>query len=209
MSQSSHLSRQVSAGAGHRERGVSLIIVLIVLTIVSLVGVAGIQVATMSERSARNDRDQQMAWQSAEAALLDAELDIIDPAISSRNTIFSQGEEAAFLSGCGTAGNSRGLCALVSAGKPAWLTVDFTDTSAGAATTEYGAFTNREFKAGAAGVQPARAPRYVIEPIVDYNGGGESRNLSNSKPRYVYRVTAMGYGPRADIQAVLQMSFRN
>jgi type IV pilus assembly protein PilX len=190
------------------QRGVSLIIVLIVLVIISLLGIAGIQMSTMSERSARNDRDQQIAWQSAEAALLDAELDIIDPT-SSRNLIFSEGEEVAFQSGCGASGNSKGLCALVSAGKPAWLTVDFTTTGAGAATTEYGDFTGRSFSAGTAGVQPARAPRYVIEPILDYNGGGESRNLSNPKPKYVYRVTAIGYGPRPDIQAVLQMSFRN
>jgi type IV pilus assembly protein PilX len=205
----SHVLKHHRQPADARQSGVSLIIVLIVLTIVSLLGVAGIQISTMSERSSRNDRDQQIAWQSAEAALLDAELDIIDPAISTRNLIFSEGEEAAFLSGCGNAGNSRGLCSLVSAGKPAWLTVDFSTTGAGAATTEYGEFTGRVFSAGTAGVQPARAPRYVIEPIQDYNGGGESRNLSSQKPKYVYRVTAMGYGPRADIQAVLQMSFRN
>lgn len=205
MSQNSYLKSLASS----RERGVSLIIVLIVLAIVSLLGIAGIQVSTMSERSARNDRDQQIAWQAAEAALLDAELDIIDPAISTRNLIFANGEEVAFQNGCGTSGNSKGLCALVSAGKPAWLTVDFTTAGAGATTTEYGTFTGRTFSAGTAGVQPARAPRYVIEPILDYNGGGESRNLSNSKPRYVYRVTAIGYGPRPDIQAVLQMSFRN
>lgn len=191
------------------QHGASLIIVLIVLTIVSLLGVAGIQVSTLSERSARNDRDQQIAWQSAEAALLDAELDIIDPAISTRNAIFANGDEPAFLTGCGTGGNSRGLCALVQAGKPAWLTVDFAAEGAAAPTTQYGTFTGRAFSAGTAGVQPARAPRYVIEPILDYNGGGESRNLSTSKPKYVYRVTAIGYGPRPDIQAVLQMSFRN
>jgi type IV pilus assembly protein PilX len=188
------------------EQGVSLIIVMIVLTIVSLIGVAGIQVSTLSERSARNDRDQQMAWQSAEAALLDAELDIIDPAISTRNAIFQ--DQSAFLTGCGSSGVNQGLCELVSSGKPAWLTVDFDATGAGAPTTPYGAFTGRTFASGTAGVQPASAPRYVIEPIVDESGGGDSRDTSASTRKYVYRVTALGYGPRQNIQAILQMTVR-
>ncbi|MBC7719609.1 MAG: hypothetical protein H7Z77_07440, partial [Chitinophagaceae bacterium] len=50
-----------------RQQGASLIMVLIVLTVVSLLGVAGIQISMMSERGARNDRDQQIAWQAAEA----------------------------------------------------------------------------------------------------------------------------------------------
>jgi type IV pilus assembly protein PilX len=189
------------------ERGVSLIIVMIVLTIVSLIGVAAIQISTLSERSARNDRDQQMAWQSAEAALLDAELDIIDPVISTRNATFQ--DQSAFLPGCGSSGLNQGLCELVSAGKPAWLTVDFDATGAGAPTIEYGTFTGgRVFASGTAGVQPARPPRYVIEPIIDQNGGGDSRDTSALTRKYVYRVTSMGYGPRQNIQAVLQVTVR-
>ena len=53
----------------HHQGGASLIMVMIVLTIVSIIGVAGIQISLMSERGARNDRDQQIAWQAAEAGL--------------------------------------------------------------------------------------------------------------------------------------------
>jgi type IV pilus assembly protein PilX len=198
------------------QRGVSLIIVLILLTIVSLLGVAGIQVSTMSERSARNDRDQQMAWQAAEAALLDAELDIYDPAVSTRQAIFSSKDESAFVAGCGnaTSGNSKGLCSFVNipGAKPAWLAVDFTATGNAAATVQYGDFTGREFQstgsAAGAGIQSALPPRYVIEPVVDESGIGDSRDKSLVNKNYLYRVTSIGYGPRADIQTVLQMSFR-
>lgn len=204
------MSSKLKDGIRHRpavaERGVSLIIVMIVLTIVSLIGVAAIQVSTLSERSARNDRDQQMAWQSAEAALLDAELDVIDAGISTRNATFQ--DQSAFLTGCGSSGVNQGLCELVSAGKPAWLTVDFDATGAGAPTTQYGTFTGRTFAAGTAGVQPARPPRYVIEPIIDQSGGGSSRDTGLQERKYVYRVTALGYGPRQNIQAVLQMTVR-
>jgi len=61
--------------------------VLIILVLVSLLGVGGAQIAMMSERGARNDRDMQLAWQSGEAALLDAESDIHD-STSTRISVF-------------------------------------------------------------------------------------------------------------------------
>lgn len=57
-------------------RGASLLMVMMILVIVSILGVSGVQLALMSEKGARNDRDMQMAWQSAEAALQDAEFDL-------------------------------------------------------------------------------------------------------------------------------------
>jgi type IV pilus assembly protein PilX len=190
-----------------RESGVSLIVVLILLVIVSILGVGAAQIATMGERSARNDRDMQVAWQSAEAALMDAEFDIHGPVPSTRRAaVFTNAANTnAFLTGCGTAGNSLGLCALNGSGPPAWLTVDFTQTAAGAATTPYGQFTGRAFESGASGSQPVQAPRYVIEPIED----PANRDLSGGTVGYIYRVTAMGFGPRPDIQAVSQIIYRD
>lgn len=190
------------------ERGASLITVLIILTIVSMLGIAGIQISMMSERGARNDRDQQIAWEAAEAALLDAEQDIFGPATSSRRSTFTPVTDAqAFVDGCGTSGNSRGLCAPATSGRPAWLTADFdfSDSSSGAPSTAYGTFTGHTFAAGSIGIQPVQLPRYVIEPIRD----PADRDLSNPSPKFVYRVTAMGFGPRKDIQAVVQMIYRN
>jgi len=176
--------------------------VLLILVVVSLLGVGGAQIALMSERSARNDRDQQMAWQAAEAALMDADLEL-SQGTSARAAIFDGKNISAFVAGCGTSGNSQGLCALNDnpTGKPAWVTVDYTDTSASAPTTKFGQFTGRVFSSGLVGIQPAKPPRYVIEPILD-----PSSDPAN--PTYLYRVTAMGFGPRTDIQAVLQMTYR-
>ena len=197
------------------QRGASLIMVMIVLTIVSMIGIAGIQVSMMSERSARNDRDYQVAWQSAEAGLMDAENDIFGPGASSRRGVFGPTtNKSAFVAGCGTktSGTSKGLCALALTvtDKPAWVTADFDLSGNTANTTEYGDFTGRTFAAGGPGIQPARRPRYVIEAIEDNAGvGSTSRNLASENPKYVFRVTAMGFGPRADIQAVVQMIYRN
>ena len=197
----------------HPQSGASLIIVLIILTVVSMLGIAGIQISSLSERSARNDRDYQIAWQSAEAALIDAEFDIFGPVASTRRAIFyPQTNISAFVGGCGASGDSKGLCTMVISGKPDWLTVNFETTASSAATTEYGAFTGRTFAAGAAGFQPSKRPRYVLEAIPDNFGrGSPCRDVTSnaSCSAFVYRVTAMGFGPRDDIQAVLQMVYRN
>lgn len=182
------------------QRGASLIMVMLILVVVSLLGVGGAQIALMSERGARNDRDQQMAWQAAEAALTDADFEI-SYTTSGRVATFDGKNQGVFVAGCGTSGDAVGLCALNLTGKPAWLTVDYTDTSASAPTTAFGTFTNRTFAYGNVGIQPAKAPRYVMEMVTDPSS-------DPSDPTYLYRVTAMGFGPRIDIQAVLQMIYR-
>ena len=206
-----HLLRSLHTPPVRRNSGVTLIVVLLILVVVSILGVSGIQISMMGERGTRNDRDQQVAWQAAEAALVDAEFDIEGlPASSTtkRNTIFKSKETeiAKFIQDCGTSGQSVGLCALNASGKPAWLTVDFTTSGAGAPTVQFGTFTGRDFPSGSKGIQPALPPRYVIEPIPDPRN---SRTQQQQNRRYVYRVTAMGFGPNAETQAVVQMIYRN
>ena len=181
----------------HRQNGASLIMVMMILIVVSLLGVSGAQIGLMSEHGARNDRDIQMAWQAAEAALIDAEFDMTG-ATATRKDLFDGKNRTAFLPGCGTSGTSVGLCAVTTVGRPAWLTVDFTSTAANAPTTAFGTFSGRTFKSGNLGVQPAQAPRYIIELVED----------PLDKKSVLYRVTAMGFGPRTDIQAMVQMIYR-
>lgn len=195
------------------QRGVSLVVVLIILVIVSILGVSGIQLSMMGERSARNDRDAQIAWQAAESALVEAEMDMEGQPTAwstKRNAIFTLGKTdiAKFTSGCGTSGQSRGLCALNQGSKPAWLTVDFTATGDAAPTTAFGTFTGRSFPSGAKGIQPTKPPRYVIEAIPDPETV-RTASPAEAQSKYIYRVTAMGFGPNAETQAVLQTLYRN
>lgn len=196
------------------QAGISLIIVLLLLVIVSILGVGAAQIASMGEKSARNDRDLQVAWQAAESALMDAQCDLdpantganaTTPCPATRSALFATPNTNAFVNGCGTSGTSRGLCALNTTGKPAWLTVDFTVVGNNAATTPFGLFTGRSFASGATGIQPSKPPRYVIEPIED----PVNRDLTGGNLSYIYRVTAMGFGPRGDIQAMTQIIYRN
>ena len=203
------LSKLQSSAPGSRsdQRGVTLIIVLLILVVVSLLGAGAAQIALMSERGARNDRDQQVAWQAAEAGLIDAEIDIWNNTTVNKRTSFFDGKTTYVFpdTGCGTTGTSQGLCAGVLSGKPAWLTVDFSATGGTAQTTGFGDKTGRTFQAGGAGIQPAKAPRYIIEPIVVTPFLGDAAAVERE---VVYRVTVMGFGPRADIQSVLQMLYR-
>ena len=199
------------------QRGLSLIVVMLILIVVSVLGVGGIQISMMGERSTRNERDMQVAWQGAEAGLIDAEFDIEGlPAASTnkRNSIFKRGDVdlAKFIDNCGDSGQSIGLCGLKETGKPAWLTVDFTATGTGTKAGELGTYTGRDFPSGVKGIQPAKPPRYVIEPILDRYGVKSYRTTdptAGSGPSYVYRVTSMGFGPNGETQGVLQMIYRN
>lgn len=200
----------VAGGAPHSptrpQHGASLIMVMLILIVVSILGVGAAQIAILGERSARNDRDYQVAWQSAEAALLDAEFDIRgDTGITAtRKDVFTANNQIAFVEGCGTSGNSKGLCLPTVVGKPVWLQIDF--AAASTPTAEFGQFTGRSFDAGGLGVKPVRKPRYMVEAISDAEIFGDKS--AKAKKKLVYRVTAMGFGPREDIQAVIQTVFR-
>ena len=209
------------------QRGLSLVMVLMILVIVSLLGAASMQISMMGEHGARNDRDLQLAWQGAESALADAALDLMGPndAPGSR-TAAIQSAPLIPESGCG-AQAWQGLCNPVTAGakNPTWLTVDFTDTSPAAPTVALGTFTHRAFphanEPAGIGVQPALAPRYVIEDVSAADaaspGAGMVTATYNSAPPAgmpaatgrLYRATAVGFGPRSHIQAMVQAVYRN
>ncbi len=177
------------------QRGASLITILIILIAVELISVAAAQHALMGERSAHNARDVDIAQQAAEAALHDAEMDMT----KTRTSVFDGKSSIGFIVGCGTSGTSRGLCAGTSTGAPAWLSVNFKDDSSSAPTVALGTFTGQSFGVGT-GIRPAQLPRYLIEAVPDTSGTPGSS--------FVYRVTAMGFGPRVETQVVLQMVYR-
>lgn len=191
------------------QAGFSLVTTLILLIVVTLLGVGASQMVLLSEKSTRFDRDQQIAFQAAEAALVDAEFDIRGPntAAGQRLGIFTgkNDKNVEFIDGCGT-NTSAGLCSnlpvLVNGSlKEVMYGVDFTDTSNNSKTVGFGQFTGRTFSTGSTGLRSEIAPRYIIELIPDPAS-------SSTQPRVLYRVTAMGFGPKKETQAVIQMVFR-
>ena len=231
-----------------RQRGMSLIVVLLLLVIISMLGVASMQIATMGEHGARNDRDMQLSLQSAEAALIDAEIDLQGipekdaegkPVVENgatkllcceRTQVFRANNARFPGSGCSHGGNRQGLCALeTDADKPAtWLVAEFEaeedpDEKESQTTVSFGDFTGRRFQNAEAiaglGIQPALPPRYVIENVSELSSvrsGMVTGQYNSATPEgdtatgeQLYRVTAMGFGPRSTTQTVLQTIYRN
>lgn len=60
------------------QRGTTLIVSLIMLLLLTIIGTSAIRSTLMDERMAGNTRDQQIAFQAAEAALRDAESYLTD-----------------------------------------------------------------------------------------------------------------------------------
>ncbi len=111
------------------ERGFSLIVALMMLIVIIILGVSGSQMAINEERGARNDRDRQLAFQAAEAALKDAETEIYATSspvcdlpgqigrgrkrnAPSSYTCFNEGNYFGYTLGCSAPPNA-GLCLYV------------------------------------------------------------------------------------------------
>lgn len=203
----------------HGQQGASLVVVMMVLLVVSVIGVAGARLALLGEMSARHDRDSQIAFEAAEAALVDAQDDIEGNLAAGscaglrQPDAFKSHMDDAGTGVCKNTPATKGLCTPAAEGdaRPTWARVDFLDDSANAATVPAGTFTCRTFDAGSAGVKPARPPRYIIEYLRDTTGGTQaSTSATTSRPEAppTFRITAMGFGPRLDTRAVVQIEYR-
>ena len=171
----------------HHQGGISLVIVMIFLVILSLLGVSAIQTSTLSSRIARNEADRSLAFQAAEAALRDGELDV-------RNQRFDRSKCKPSIPGCranliqfktrSDAACTLGLCAFQDGVAP-WEIASRWSTSG--ASISYGTYS------GAAALPLVnRQPRYLIEalPLTDAP---------------TYRITAVGFGASSTTQVMLQI----
>lgn len=193
-----------------RQQG-SLVVALIMLMVILMLGIASAESAIQGWKTVANDSDREIAFQAAEAALRDAEMDIEhspDPG-KSRSHVFSKHSALGFPAAgepvCteGAANIYLGLCRQGHDQKvPVWQTADFGEGAASTHSVAYGTFTGQDFPVGN-GALPSRLPRYIIE-LFSYNMPGEGAD----KFSYFYRVTAVGFGARASTQVALQSFYR-
>jgi type IV pilus assembly protein PilX len=171
------------------ERGISLVIVLLFLVMLSVLGMTAIRTSSLEEKMTGNERDRQIAFEAAEAALRDAEREIFQ----------SLNADSPFASDC-----ADGLCTPATTAVPQWDAVDWMS----ATPREYGVFSG-------AGAYPiadlARPPRYIIEllprlpPAAGNSAGmGARASTAGGTP---FRVTAVGWGRRDTTQVRLQSVF--
>ena len=188
-----------------KQQGISLVIVMIFLVILSVLGVSAIQTSTLSSKVARNQLDRTLAFQAAEAALRDAELDLNNKkfdkvtkctagASDCRATLITSGGSNF---GNDTSANpaanrcNLGLCSTddpIAGALPFWEERNrWTNAND---SVVYGTNT------GATGLPVvAQQPRYMIEY---FKQGDES----------VYRITSLGFGASASTTIMLQTAYK-
>lgn len=208
---------------GARQKGMALIIVLGMMSVVFVIATISIRLTLLSERQARNDRDRQIAYQAAEAALADAELDIMGPnSAANKRCAMNSKDVGLFEDQCGnsTASQTRGLCSSNTPTpstdyKPLYATVNFDETAdADRRYALFGEFTGRSanFKDKTAGGLSAKQPRYIIE-AVSYSGYVSTKQSGAAGPGKIglsgtgevgFLVTSLGYGVSENTRVMLQ-----
>ncbi|ATG20534.1 pilus assembly protein PilX [Ralstonia pickettii] len=194
--------------SSRRMKGFALITALVMLLVITVLALGGARLALDSKRISRNQRDNSIAFQAAEAALRDAERDIQSGV---RTSLFSANSIQGFpASGCNagpsnSASSLRGLCATVDESNPIWNTVSWKDGGTESQTVAYGDFTGQKFPIGT-GVLPSQLPRYIIE-VVQYKAPGataDSTPGAGNQSTFFYRITAVGWGPTGGAPVMLQ-----
>ena len=182
---------QITTIGREYQGGISLVIVMIFLVILSVLGVTAMQSSSLGSRIARNESDRTLAFQAAEAALRDGELDVKN--LKADNTAC-----VAAAAGCRVENISRGngfdtSCTLGLCDSRAFTTPVWEDTTRWATTgasVAYGTYT-----AAAAIPVVGQQPRYILE----YFPLGDS---------VVYRITAVGFGANTSTQVMLQSAVK-
>ncbi len=210
---------------GRREQqGAALIVSLLLLAIVMLLATAGWQMGTQEERMVGQQRDRALAFEAAEAALRDAERDLLGicaigygPGDCTPRIDPINGETGFGAAGAENTCSNDGLCLGSTAERPDFnsdMPIAVLTGAAGAVglPVEYGTYTrpagDRNVK-GPGGADLWR-PRYVIESLC-YGGGGQGMTGSfvASCPSPIYRITAIARGMRGTDEAsqVILQSF--
>ncbi len=182
------MNRSRPMSPARRQQGVALFLALVVLLLITILGVSGLQTTTLEERMAANARDRDLAFQAAEAALMDAERFLNSAQIGEFN-------------------NSGGRYQLNANSRPVW---HGNNQQAGTG----GVITYSVDRPGA-GAQAAplqgvsRQPEYFIEryPAVIPPGGSLEAGVPADELAF-FRATARGFGGRENTVVVLQIGFQ-
>ncbi|MDO5652937.1 MAG: PilX N-terminal domain-containing pilus assembly protein [Brachymonas sp.] len=206
-----------------KQNGIALIFVLLLLLIAIGMVIMTARMTLSGSQASRNDRDRQIAFQAAELALNDAELDIMDinltdkavkPATSAVSTgrgckLGNPKSEIHVAAGCGkaSAGDQHGICGLdeSNSNRPLYTLIDWTvaESSNDRQYVYFGEKTGRSSELlTKSGISPYQKPRYIIvkspaQPDVPIANG-------SFKVAGAYKVYALGYGANKETQVMLE-----
>jgi type IV pilus assembly protein PilX len=164
------------------QQGAVLFVGLIMLVILTLMAVVAMKSSILQERLASGAMDQNVAFQSAESALRDAEIYInanITPA-------------SGFVAAC-----TNGLCLPSITSMSVWDAIS--DWTSDARPIVFGSKTSAP-----AIPDIARQPRYIIELLPDLPAAPGNGGKSSGNDGTAFRITAMGWGKRPSTAIMLQ-----
>ncbi len=162
-----------------RQKGAVLIVSLIILLIMTFIGLAGMEMTGMEEKMAGNMRDRNMAFQAAEATLLEGE-----------QFVETQSPMPLF-------DGNNGLYPLLSNGKKRWDEVDW---SANSDIRSY---------AGQGLGELSAAPAYIVEELHSASSDDNlDPGEVVEDDRFYYRVTARAAGQTNAAEVMLQTIYR-
>lgn len=172
----------------HSQQGVALIMSLVMLLILTILGVSSVQTTSMQERMSRNARDTNLAFQSAESAISEAEV---------------------YLGGVTTltpfqSANTDGRYDAAEDGRVDLSSFDWDEPSN----------NDRHFKVVGTTLDGVAAqPRYIVEFIKTVVSDEDRLNLDNigqdtgSGRTQIFRVTAYGTGGTDAAHVMIQTTF--
>lgn len=166
------------------QRGATLIISLLLLLVLTLIGVTAMQATALQEKMAGNMRNQNLAFQAAEAALRAGE-----------NWIDQQTAEPAAQSSCSTTPCAQ-VWQLNTPNGGNFLDLNWWKTTSHAQI--YGDTTLAKVKT---------APQYFVEYHSFIKGSLVIGKQNDEAGRHIYRITAQGTGGTASAQAILQTTY--
>ncbi|AUM11962.1 pilus assembly PilX family protein [Ketobacter alkanivorans] len=188
-----------------RESGSVLLISLVMLLILTVVGVASISGVSMTEKMTNNQRDYDIAFEMAEAALVQGERWIDD-----YDGGWNNGHLQSSCTGstCWTQNCTNGLCFRGSypAGSSALCEVDTSGTPVWNNESIWNS-NSATYSESVAAVAP---PKYLIE-FLCYTP--RDPTSYTEPPDYtswvrIYRVTALAYGSHPETRIMLQSTYR-
>lgn len=209
------------------QRGFTMIVVLLMLSAVFIVAAFSSRLSILGEKATRNDRDHQSALLGAEAALKDAEADLLlgSSAPNARcGYIRGGGLELTqmppnvrlFEPDCGNVSSStdgsistRGLCAYNAGNTPLYKSIDWEASGNNRRYVNLGEFTgNTDWANGDSGL-PKKAPKYIIEllPVKVMSSAPAGSTAGYVITTYGFLVSALGYGLTPDSMAMVQGLF--
>lgn len=192
--------------------GFALITSLMFLVILTVLAVSAMGINSNEEKMLGFSRDRQIALQAAEAALRDAERYLLTGNVSGATGFSSDCASGAGLYQVRTSGLPiwSMLENDVSCKDDAWTGKASAANAANGKSFKYGTLTNAgEFKLD--NTRPVSSqPRFIIEVITMTSTGTGSRKVGfgAGTTKYVYRVTAVGFGLRQSTRVLLQAIYR-